>query len=85
MEHKGLTQLAVSERLECGSGTISKLLSGKMEMTLYWLEGFALALGVDPIDLFRDPNAPSQFDLLRGETPAKQAEIIRVIKALKAG
>lgn len=54
-------------------------------MTTYWLAGFAEALQVEPVDLFRDPNTPTQLDLLRGETPAKQAEIVRVIKALKAG
>lgn len=85
MKHRKVTQTTVAERMDCGTGTVSKLLSGKMEMTTYWLAGFAEALQVEPVDLFRDPNTPTQLDLLRGETPAKQAEIVRVIKALKAG
>ena len=85
MRKKALTQTAVANLMECGTGTVSKLISGKMEMTTYWLAGFAEALQVDPPDLFRDPNTPTQLDLLRGVSPAKQAEIVRVIQALKAG
>lgn len=85
MTYRDINQTQVADRMECGTGTVSKLLSGKMEMTLAWLEGFAYALNVEPLDLFRDPNAPTQLDLLRDESPERQAEIIRVIKALKAG
>jgi transcriptional regulator with XRE-family HTH domain len=85
MRKRELTQTAVATLMDCGTGTVSKLISGKMEMTTYWLAGFAEALQVEPPDLFRDPNTPTQQDLLRGVSPAKQAEIVRVIQALKAG
>jgi transcriptional regulator with XRE-family HTH domain len=84
MRTKKLTQTEMANRLDCSNGTVSKLVTGHMEMTVNWLQGFADAMQIDPVDLFRDPNTPTQFDLLRGETPTKQAEIVRVIKALKA-
>lgn len=83
MERKKLSQVEVAGRMECEPGTVSKLLSGKMRLSDVWLAGFAHALDVEIPDLFRDPNRPTQDDLLRGVSDSQRAQIISVIEALK--
>lgn len=61
-----LTQKRLAERMDCEPGTVSKLLNGQMEMTTGWLANFADALDLAVPDLFRDPNAPTRDELLRG-------------------
>lgn len=80
--YKDLDQQRVAERMGCEPGTLSKLISGKMRRTDEWLARVAYALDIDVDQLFRDPHAPTQADLLRGQPPERQAEIIRVIRAM---
>tara|TARA_Y100000310_G_scaffold334257_1_gene413676 strand:- start:825 stop:1118 length:294 start_codon:yes stop_codon:yes gene_type:complete len=82
IEHQNLDQKRVADRMDCEPGTLSKLISGKMRRTDKWLARIAYALDIDVDQLFRDPGRPTQEDLLRGQSPEKQAQIIAVIKAL---
>ena len=83
MEHKGIDQTQMAGRLDCETGTISKLVSGKQRLSDPWMAGFAWALDIEVADLFRDPNQPTQEDLLRDLPPEKRDQIIKVIKALR--
>lgn len=82
IEHRGLDQKRVAERMECEPGTVSKLISGKMKRTDEWLAAIAYALECDVPDLYRDPNAPTQEDLLRDLPPEDRERAIRILRAL---
>lgn len=80
-----LTQKRLAERMECEPGTVSKLLSGQMEMTTSWLANFADALDLSVPDLFRDPTAPSPSELLKMATPEELRQAIRLVQLAKTG
>lgn len=77
MKKRDLTQLDLAVRMECSTGTVSKLISGKMALSSKWMAGLAAALEIEVRQLFEDPQKPSQNDLLEGLTPAKREQIIR--------
>lgn len=86
MEHRHIDNERMAERMDCGPGTVSKLLNGKMKMTTEWMMGFADALDVAVPDLFRDPEQPTADDLLRNATPEQRVQAVAIIDALlKAG
>lgn len=68
--------------MDCKEGTVSKLLNGRMKMTMEWLAGFAEALNVSIVDLYRDPNRPTQDELLSGLSPEKRQQAIDFIQYL---
>lgn len=80
-----LTQKGLAERMECEPGTISKLLNGKMNMTMEWLASFADALDRSVPDLFRDPTAPTRDELLSAGTPEELRQAIGLVKMAKTG
>lgn len=77
MRKRNLTQLDVAARMECSTGTVSKLISGKMALSSKWMAGLAEALEIEVRQLFEDPSRPTQNDLLEGLPPAKREQIIR--------
>lgn len=84
MQHRGKTQVDIANRLEVGStGTISKKLAKPEKMSIEWLAKFAWALDVEVEDLYRDPNRPTQEDLLRDVDESKRTMLIEMIKAAK--
>jgi len=82
--HKGLTLERMAERLETNKGQISKLERGDQRMNDSWIAGYAEALGIEPSQLLRDPEAPTINDLLSGATP-DQIEKIKSIAAVILG
>lgn len=78
-----LTQERLAERMACAPGTVSKLLSGQMEMTTGWLANFADALDLSVPDLFRDPAAPTPAELLAAGTPDELRQAIRLVQSIK--
>ena len=85
MEEKGIDQRRMADRLDCKEGTVSKLLTGKMQITQSWLAGFAYALGVEPSALYRDPATPSADDLLKRIPPEKRDMAIDYLRYLATG
>jgi len=75
-----LTQERLAERMECGPGTVSKLLNGQMEMTTGWLANFADALDVSVPDLFRNPDAPTRDELLRGYSNEELTTALQLVQ-----
>jgi len=51
-------------------------------MTLEVQAGLAHALGIEPADLFRDPEQPSVDELLRKATPEQRRAAFVVVQAL---
>lgn len=80
MEHRGLDNRRIAERMDCTEGTVSKLLNDDMRMTTDWLARFAYALDVEVADLYRDPSAPTQADLLRGVPEDDLPTVMRILK-----
>lgn len=86
IKKRGLDQKRVAERMECEPGTLSKLINDKMEMTTSWLAGIADALDVSVPDLFRDPDTPTQDELLSmGVAPDELKQAIRLVLIAKTG
>lgn len=79
---KGRNDKEIAESMGCEPGTVSKLLSGKMKMTLRWLAGFAYALDCELSDLFRDPAAPSQNELLKDVPEEKVRAFIEFVRKM---
>lgn len=82
MEHRGLDNRRIAERMDCTEGTVSKLLNDDMRMTTDWLARFAYALDVEVADLYRDPAAPTQADLLRGLPQDDLNTVMRMLRGL---
>jgi DNA-binding Xre family transcriptional regulator len=55
MREKGVTREALAERVGAHPVTISKLISGKMGMTVDWMERLGEALDVDPLEIISPP------------------------------
>lgn len=82
---RDIDQKRTAERMGCEPGTLSKLLTGKMEMTTFWLAGIADALDVSVPDLFRDPDAPTRDELLAMGTPDELRQAMRLVQIAKTG
>lgn len=85
MVAKGKDSKQIADILDRSEGTVSKLLSGKMKVTTEYLAEFAYALGVEVDDLFRDPNRPSQAELLRNATPEELRQALQLIQSVRKG
>ena len=85
MRKKGKTQVDITNRLELGStGTISKWLKNPIKLDVERLSAIAWALDMDDVrDLYRDPERPTQEDLLRDLDPTQKTVLIEMIKGLK--
>lgn len=76
-----MTNERLAERMEIAPGTVSKLLSGTMTMTVPYLERFAEAIGLDDAaKLFHDPNRPTIDELLRGLPADEEERIVEQVK-----
>lgn len=80
---RGLSQKQVAERMAIEPGTVSKLLTGKMEMTTAYLAGFADALDLSVPALFADPKAPTRDELLAAGTPEELRQAIQLVRMAK--
>ena len=80
---RDLEQKRVAERMGCEPGTVSRLLSGGMEMTTRWLASFADALDVSVTDLFRDPAAPTRDELQAAGTAEELRQAIQLVRIAK--
>lgn len=71
----------LAERMGIAPGTLSKLLNGRMKMTVEYLEGIASAIGVDDVaKLFHDPKRPTVDELLRGLPPDEERRVISMVE-----
>lgn len=70
----------LAERIDSSPGTVSKLLNGRMKMTMEYLAAIAAALDVEVSQLFHDPNRPTVDELLRG---LPQEERLRIIEQVE--
>ena len=83
MDKRDVNQERLAGRLEIESGTMSKLLTGRMRLSDKWLGAIAWALEVEVADLFLDPNRPTQEDLLAGLSEDQRATVVNLIEMLK--
>lgn len=90
MEKLGKNQVDIYNRLadpaapkSLSTGTISKKLAKPEKMSVEWLHKIAWALDLEVEDLHRDPNRPTQEDLLRDLDPNQKTVVIEMIKGLK--
>lgn len=76
----GLDRKRLAERMGVAPGTITKKLADPGKIDANWLEAFRLALNLKEIaDLFRDPNAPTPAELLRGLSDDQKDEVVRFV------
>jgi len=86
MAEKNKDAKQIADVLDRSEGTVSKLLNGKMIMTTEYLAEFAYAIGVEHVDdLFRDPNRPTQSELLRNATPDELRQAVQLIQSVRKG
>lgn len=74
-EYLGLTQEQVADRIDTTKGTVSRMEINSREPNLGYLAAFAEAIDREVAELFRDPQRPSQEDLLRNASPEQAREI----------
>lgn len=95
MDHLGLTNRKMAERMERAEGTVSKLLSaadpvnsrGKrttQKITVEYLAEFADAMNLEVPQLFRDPKAPTRDELLKGYSDEELTSAIQLIDHTRA-
>lgn len=81
-----MTQDRLAERMDVSKGTVSKLINGHMAWDTEYLAAAAGAFAIEIEDMFRDPRAPTQKDLLRQAVrnvpDDKIADAINIIRAL---
>lgn len=85
IKKRDLLQKQVAERMEIEPGTVSKLITGQMAMTMEYLAGFADALDLSVSDLFRHPDTPTQAELLSMGTPDELRAAMRLVQMAKTG
>lgn len=83
--YRDLEQRHVAERMDIEPGTVSKLINGRMRMTIEYLAGFADALDISVSDLFRHPDAPTRDELLAMGTPAELRAAMHLVQMAKTG
>ena len=79
---RGKTQQQLADLLDTDKGQVSNWESNKRGMTMEVQAALAFALGIEPQDLFRDPETPSADELLKFATPEKRREVFRVINVM---
>lgn len=73
----GLDRKRLADRMGVSPGTVTKKLQDPAKIDGEWLARFAQALGLsDPTELYRNPEAPTPADLLRGLSEDEKREII---------
>lgn len=83
---RGKTQQQLADLLDTDKAQISNWERDKRGMTMDVQVALAYALGIEPPDLFRDPETPSIDELLRRATPEQRRLAFTVIEAmLKTG
>jgi transcriptional regulator with XRE-family HTH domain len=82
MEKRGLSQERLAERLDCKQATVSRLLSGKMQMTLEWMVAIALALNIEVRALYEDPDAEDAAAIFSKLPEDKRQQAIEFLKFL---
>ena len=81
-QKRGKTQEQLADLLDTSKGQVSSWENQKRGMTMEVQTALAFALGIEPADLFRDPEQPSADELLKSASPEKRREVFRVITAL---
>ena len=95
MDHLGLTNRKMAERMERAEGTVSKLLSaadpvnsrGKrttQKITVEYLAEFADAMNLEVPQLFRDPKTPTRDELLKGYSDEELTSAVQLIDHTRA-
>lgn len=89
MERKKLSQRDVAGLLDWSQSRVAHLLTGRNEISLDDLEGFAFALGLQPTELVRDRGlefvtemTPTEFrvhEKIRTLTPDQRAALLTVL------
>lgn len=80
----GLDRKRLAERMGVSPGTVTKKLAHPHKIDGEWLAKFAEGLGRrDPTDLFRDPKAPTQDELLAGMSPEQRSEVTSFVDYLR--
>lgn len=74
-DKRGLTQDDLAAKLDTYKGQVSNWENSKRAMTFNVQAALAEALGIQPSDLFRDPDRPSVDELLQNQPPELQAEV----------
>lgn len=83
---RGKTQQQLADLLDTDKGQVSNWENYKRGMTMEVQAGVAFALGIEPADLFRDPEQPSIDELLRNATPEQRRLAFSVVETmLKTG
>lgn len=83
MEKRGLNQAQIAGRMDTEQAAISKLLRSKQQLTDTWMLGFAEALDIEVADIFRDPNAPTQNEILEGLTYDQKETVTQLISVMR--
>lgn len=84
ISYRDLEQRHVAERMDIEPGTVSKLVNGKMRLTIEYLAGFADALDCSVSDLFRHPETPTRDELLAMGTPDELRAAMQLVKVAKS-
>lgn len=85
IDERRLEQRQVAERMGIEPGTVSKLINGRMKLTIEYLSGFDDALDIAVSDLFRHPRTPTQNELLAMGTPEQLRAAMQLIQTMKNG
>lgn len=81
----GLNKKRLAERMGVTAGTVSKKLADPKKIDAEWMEKFRQALDLDDVtDLFRDPNAPTPSDLLRGLSDQQRSQVVGLADYLRS-
>ena len=72
--HVGMTQQVLADRLEVSKTLISELETGAQRWNVDHLGELAFALGIEPDDLLRAPDAPPDLQLVWQRIPAHERE-----------
>lgn len=83
----GLSQLELAERVGASSMMISHIETGDRRLRVDQLPVFAEALGVEPIQLVRDPDGLADqvaaiLAMMRGMTPKEREQLLRLAQVL---
>lgn len=76
------TQEQLADLLDTSKGQVSSWENQRRGMTMEVQVALAYALGIEPADLFRDPDQPSIDELLKQATPEQRRAAFNVVAAL---
>lgn len=80
---KGLTQTRLAGRMGISQGMVSKFLTKPSALTEKYLMEIAEAMELDVPDLFRDPNMPTQEELLAGLDDEQMQQVVQIISVIR--